>query len=217
MLRVYNLLLDAYGPQGWWPILNPETLECDYNGDAPKDDSERFEICVGAILTQNTSWKNVEKALAELKKSKLLSKEGVLGSDKLPELIHSAGYHNQKAKKLKVFAEFSGEITRANLLSLWGIGPETADSILLYAYGIPVFVVDAYTRRIFSRVGAIDPSASYDEIQHLFHRSLENDSRLFNEYHALLVEHAKRHCKSVPECQGCPINGLCRSFKKQKQ
>ena len=164
------------------------------------------------ILTQNTSWTNVEKALKELYDSGNLSRGRIraLPVGEIAGLIRSAGYFNQKAKKLKLLADFKGEITRENLLGIWGIGLETADSILLYAYQEPVFVVDAYTRRIFSRLGLVGTDVSYDDIQKVFHENLKKDVKIFKEYHALIVEHAKRHCRAKPECNGCPIAKFCK-------
>ena len=216
--RIFGLLLKEYGKQGWWPIVNPKTLLSEYRGDSPRNEDERFEIAVGAILTQNTSWKNVERALAGLKRASMLSKGKIkdMPTSDLAKIITSAGYYNQKAKKLKAFVGFRGELTRDNLLDIWGIGPETADSILLYAYAKPLFVVDAYTKRIFSRLGLAEEGVSYDSLQNLFHSSLDMDQKLFKEYHALIVEHAKRHCRTKPVCEGCPVNNQCRSFKKQK-
>lgn len=216
--QVYDSLLKSYGQQGWWPIVNDKTLICEYYTNAPKNKEEQFEIAVGAILAQNTSWKNVEKVLVELKRTGNLSKESIqeIPARKLAALIRSAGYYNQKARKLKLFSSFDKPVTRENLLDVWGIGPETADSILLYAYNKPVFVVDAYTKRIFSRVGLMNDNASYDDVQKIFHDNLSKDCKVFGEYHALLVEHAKRHCKTKPECDGCPINIHCRKFKNQK-
>lgn len=215
---IYYLLNKAYGTQGWWPIVSNNTLLCEYHTNPPKNESEQFEIAVGAILTQNTAWRNVEKVLGELKRTGNLSKERIrcIPKGKLSGLIRSAGYYNQKAKKLKLLAVFNKPVTRENLLDIWGIGPETADSILLYAYNKPVFVVDAYTKRIFSRVGLVNDNASYDDVQKIFHDNLSKDYEIFSEYHALLVEHAKRHCKTRPECDGCLINAHCRKFKNQK-
>ncbi len=208
----YVRLLTAYGPQGWWPLLsvtgsNP-TKTGSHDGYHPGDYSypktadQRFEICVGAILAQNTAWPNAEKALFALQKAGLLDarKMACAGEKTLAKRIRPAGYFNQKAKKLTLFSEFflnlDGKIpTRKALLALWGVGPETADSILLYAFGKPEFVVDAYTRRIGSGLGWFAPDASYDHIKTIFQNALKPDYRFFQEYHALLVEHAKRTAK----------------------
>lgn len=201
----YRDLFDRYGPQGWWP--GESVLEC----------------IMGAILTQNTSWLNVEKAIGNLKKANLVSIErlNLITTDELARLIRPSGYYNQKAVKIKTFIrfviqEYSGSLEqmfdeqsselRKKLLGIKGIGPETADSIMLYAGGIPVFVVDTYTYRILSRHGLVPENTSYQEIQELFMNSLERDSETFNEYHALLVKLGKEHCKkNSPLCEGCPL------------
>jgi len=216
--KIYQKLYDKYGPQGWWPLYNAKTGKFEYhkgNYDLPKTDAQKFEICVGAILTQNTSWKNVGKALIELKKSNMLNKDAIKKANEkiLASIIRSSGYHNQKAKKLKKIIEFldSGKsITRDNLLHVWGVGKETADSILLYAYKKPVFVIDAYTKRIISRL--VGKEFDYDGLQELFLINLEPDFKLFNEYHALLVEHAKNFCRKNPNCQSCFLRKDCKSF-----
>lgn len=210
LMQIYKALLKEYDYQGWWPISGK------YNpGDHsfPNTEHQKFEICIGAILTQNTSWLNVEKALKNL--AGLLNpvvmskvKESVIA-----KLIVPAGYFNQKAKKIKLFLEFleeKKEITRDNLLEVWGIGPETADSILLYAYKKPKFVIDSYTKRIMSRIGLCSKDVSYDELQNLFESKLKKDYKLFNEYHALLVEHAKQHCMTKPNCMDCCLIQLCQ-------
>ncbi|MEW6145134.1 MAG: endonuclease III domain-containing protein [Thermodesulfobacteriota bacterium] len=203
--KFYEELHRKFGPQGWWP--GESALEC----------------ILGAILTQNTSWKNVEKAIGNLKRENLISVEdlSLIKTDQLAGLIRPSGYYNQKAVKIKNFVsmlvnEFSGSldkmfavdksILREKLLSIKGIGPETADSILLYAGAIPVFVVDAYTWRVLTRHGIVPVETSYDEIQELFTDSLEKDAGVFNEYHALLVKLGKEHCrKREPLCAGCPL------------
>ena len=177
---------------------------------------------VGAILTQNTNWKNVETAISSLKTADMLDAEKIADCDevRLGELIRSSGFFNQKAVRLKSFCRFyldqGREIglkrldnPRQALLALNGIGPETADSMLLYALDIPVFVVDAYTKRIFSRLGMASASASYTEVQQLFHDHLDADAPLFNEYHALIVNHAKHHCRVKPVCTACPLFDVC--------
>ena len=143
---IYDELYEEHGPQGWWPINN----RYNKNNFSEKTEQEKFEISVGAILTQNTSWNNVKKALNKLRKNNRLNKEAIknISQEELAKLIISSGYNNQKAKKLKEFAEFNKKVTRENLLSIWGIGPETADSILLYAYNYPIFVIDTYTKRV---------------------------------------------------------------------
>lgn len=194
--KIYNSLLVSYGPQEWWPAGN------NFN---PRE----LEICVGAILTQNTNWKNVEKAIKNLKERNLLNKEAIQNTPEkeLASLIKPAGYYNQKAKKLKAFVKFEGEITRENLLNIWGIGPETVDSILLYAYNKPIFVIDAYTKRVINRLGYKEQT--YDELQTLFMENLPTDEKLFNEFHALLVQLGKNYCKTKPVCEKCPLRKEC--------
>lgn len=228
--EIYYALLDSFGYQGWWPLVshigtNP-TKTGSINGYHPNDYSlpqtsnEVFEICLGAILTQNTSWPNVEKALLNLKSlnaldNKLIQKISV---EQLKSAIRPAGYFNQKAKKIIAFTDFFSSLkgripSRDELCSIWGIGNETADSMLLYAFKSPIFVIDSYTKRIFSRIGLCKSDVSYEELQNLFNSSLENNFELFNEYHALLVELAKRHCtKSNPKCGYCPLGKLCRKI-----
>ncbi|MEK6776353.1 MAG: endonuclease III domain-containing protein [bacterium] len=206
LLKIYHTLHAHYGPQHWWPA------------------KSRFEVIVGAILTQNTNWKNVEKAIANLKAEDLVSPDAIhrVSRKKLSRLIRPSGYFNIKADRLKSFtdflmSEYGGSLKgmlrektvtlREKLLSVKGIGPETADSILLYAAGMPVFVVDAYTRRILSRHGLCEDKASYNQIQSLFMENLKPDVRMFNEYHALLVCAGKTQCASTPACPGCPLQG----------
>ena len=194
--NIYKTLQSAYGAQHWWPA------------------ESSFEMMVGAILTQNTSWTNVEKAITNLKKANALDASVIVSLDQadLCEMIRPAGFFIQKARYLKnigyFFLEFREYIATAScpdndiqrlrqlLLSLKGVGPETADSILLYAFNMPVFVIDAYTRRIFSRLGLISSTVTYAELQQYFHRHVVPDSKIYNEYHALIVRHAKTHCRS---------------------
>jgi endonuclease-3 related protein len=205
--EAFDRLLTRLGPQHWWP------------GETP------FEVVVGALLTQNTAWRNVERAIAALERAGALSAEGIaaLDEERLAELVRPSGYYRQKAARLKglvAFIEGEGGLEallarpapelREALLSVKGVGPETADSIVLYAAGKPAFVVDAYTRRIASRLGLCQPDASYDELQRLFASSLPEDVPLFNEYHALLVALGKDVClKREPRCDGCPLAELC--------
>lgn len=201
--KIYKILYKRFGPQHWWP------------GETP------FEVMVGAILTQNTAWKNVEKAINNLKKRNLLSPDGIynISIEKIAEIIKPSGFFNIKAKRLKSFISFFVEIyggdiekmkgdnnIREKLLSISGIGKETADSILLYALEIPVFVVDAYTKRVFSRHNIIKGDASYDEIQSAFKDALPEDVQIYNEYHALIVRLAKEYCRKKPLCDNCPLN-----------
>ena len=200
-------LYETYGPQGWWPILSARESAAgalrargyhplDYS--LPQQDLDRCEIAVGAILTQNTAWTNVEKAIQNLADADALTPKAIegLSDEALAALVRPAGYYNQKAKKLKIFAAFfrgqKGRIpSRDQLLALWGVGKETADSILLYAYHEPQFVVDAYSRRILSALGLVAPDASYDEMQQLFVKELKRDIIVYQEYHALIVAHGK--------------------------
>lgn len=210
LLAIYNSLYSEFGPRHWWP------------GDT------RIEIITGAILTQNTAWINVEKAIGGLKREKALSVSRLSGisEKKLAELIRPSGYYNIKANRIKNFLKFlntcySGSIDRMfetdlyelreKLLALKGIGKETADSILLYAGNKPIFVVDAYTKRILTRHGFITVDAKYEEIQSLFMDNLPGDSRLFNEFHALIVELGKSVCKAKkPLCNICPMRKIWR-------
>ncbi|HOT97021.1 MAG TPA: endonuclease III domain-containing protein [bacterium] len=208
LLAFYHQLLACYGPQGWWPLLDPPGESPSQSGsrgvyhpgnyDLPATPGQRFEICLGAILTQNTAWRSVEKALINLQQMKALRPEGLEAIDEslLKEAIRPSGYFNQKAKKIRTFARFFLALeertpSREELLALWGIGPETADSMLLYAFKVPTFVVDAYTRRVLIAAGWIGGTESYDAIKSMFENQLPRDLALFQEYHALLVEHAK--------------------------
>ncbi len=216
--RVYELLLEKFGPQGWWPVKSlAGERGFDDKGyhpgrfDIPSTDEERFEIIVGAILTQNTTWKNVENVLNLLLKDNLMSPRAIvdMGLEELALKIRSSGYYNQKAKKLRAISQFflsrsSGLVCpeRKELLEVWGVGKETADSILLYAFNYPIFVVDAYTRRFvlglnklwrydggesFVDENKLKNSRWYDTLQNLFHSCLSKDSIIFNEFHALIV------------------------------
>ena len=208
LLDIYQRLYGRYGPQGWWP------------GDGA------FETVVGAILTQNTAWTNAAKALANLKAADAFSPWAIraLPEAELAELVRSSGYFNAKTKKLKAMAaylEAQGDSLeqwrsrdpkelRAELLAVYGIGPETADDIVLYAAGLPSFVVDLYTRRIIARLGLEPAGGSYEAYQALFESNLPADAALFNEYHALLDRHAEETClKARPLCDGCCLLELC--------
>jgi len=197
----------AFGPQHWWP------------GESP------FEIAVGAILTQNTNWGNVEKVIENLKRDKALNTKSIHGMriHRLASLIKPAGYFNVKSKRLKAFMDFlmneyhgsmqrmgdeETQTLRMNLLRVHGIGPETADSILLYALEKPLFVIDAYTKRFLSRHGIMEHEKPYEEFQEFFHSSLKRDVKLFNEYHALFVRLGKTYCRKKPKCEGCPLKGI---------
>lgn len=210
---IYTNLYKLYGPRGWWPIISmADRLGFDSRGyhkgdySYPNNERQQFEIAIGAILTQNTSWLQAEKAALNLHRSNLLSPAAIAKAkiNKLADAIKPSGFFNEKAKKIKSFSKFYSALNnavpeRGELLSVWGIGPETADSILLYAYKVPTFVVDAYTRRILSALGLIDAAATYDEVKLLFERSIKpstqktQTTQIYQEYHALLVEHAKRY------------------------
>lgn len=204
LLKVYERLYKTFGPQHWWP------------GETP------FEVIVGAILTQNTNWGNVEKAISNLRTEAILSPEGLRDANHnhLAMLIKPSGYFNIKAGRLKHFIDYlykrhGGSLKkmfsldlmelRQELLQVKGIGPETADSILLYAGGYPVFVVDAYTVRIFQRLGILLEDVTYHEVQEIFMDTLNHDVDMFNEYHALIVSLGKELCKPKPRCEGCPL------------
>ena len=215
--KVYDLLLSEYGRQGWWPVTRRKGGEPEYLG-GPRDRRERFEVAVGAVLTQNTSWKNAAKAVSALSASEMIdpARLSKASHDRLARLIRSSGYYNQKARRLGILARYfleagDGPPDRESLLALEGIGPETADSILLYAFSRTFFVVDAYTNRLFSRLGVIRGNESYDRIRGLFEGSLERTPEIYNEYHALVVVQCKRVCRRMPVCSECPISTLCAS------
>ena len=217
--KIVTLLHDSYGPQGWWPLIMPgqNGLCCHYipdNSSRSLTNKEQFEIGVGAILTQNTNWTNAERALVSLITNGVLDPHILSSMDLslLAELIRPSGYFNQKAKKIKAFSQFFLENPlpiRDIWLSLWGIGPETVDDILLYAYDVPVFVIDIYTKRLFSRLGHCNESVSYNDLQVDVTKGLDKDILLYKEYHALIVRHAKEHCRKKPSCIGCPLQAYC--------
>lgn len=210
LMEIYQVLLDYFGPRGWWP------------GES------RQEIIIGAVLTQAVSWKNVEKAIVNLKQAGVLDFEVLanLEDARLAELIRPALYHRQKAKKLKLLTSFiieqfggnldlmfkqPADILRPQLLAVWGIGPETADSILLYAGNQLVFVVDAYTKRIFARLGLVDEDISYYQLQNFIQGQVIPQVEIYNEFHALLVALGARICKkTAPLCEKCPISNFCK-------
>jgi endonuclease-3 related protein len=201
----YRRLFERYGPQHWWPAEEP------------------FEVIIGAILTQSAAWTNVEKAINNLKNAGKLSPGAIrrLTEQKLAGLIYSCGYYNTKARKLKAFVEWFGEkyedsldklfdndirVIRNQLLGIYGIGEETADSIILYAGNLPIFVIDAYTRRIINRMGLAPRNDIYSAYQSLFMENLRTNAVMFNEYHALLVRLGKENCRKQPVCQDCCLN-----------
>lgn len=204
--EIYSKLLAANGKQRWWP------------GDSV------FEIMVGAVLTQNTAWTNVERAIANLAQVRALTPEAIVRAHprRLGKWLRPSGYFNIKSRRLKAMcrwligqggirkiARFPTDELRRALLAVHGIGPETADDILLYAFNRPVFVIDAYTRRIFSRLGMIKGSENYELLKRLFEESLEPDPQLFNEYHALIVIHGKNICRKKPRCDICVLASRC--------
>jgi endonuclease-3 related protein len=205
---VYSRLLGRYGPQHWWPA------------------KTAFEIMVGAVLTQATAWTNVEKAIANLERADVLTPEAIraLPSPELARLVYPSGFFNAKARKLKALCEYLGRAhdddieamsrleaaaLRDELLGVFGIGEETADAILLYALGHPAFVIDAYSRRTFGRLGLADASTSYADHQSLFTGNLPLDAGMFGEYHALIVRHGRETCKTRPLCAACPLLEVC--------
>ncbi|MDB9823007.1 endonuclease III domain-containing protein [Deltaproteobacteria bacterium] len=204
LLEMFDVMLNHFGPQHWWP------------GET------KFEVMVGAILTQNTNWNNVEKAIRNLKTKNLLSIEALhlISKSSLADNIRPAGYYNIKAGRLKnlinfIIEKFDGDIAcflgqktdelRKGLMSINGVGHETADSILLYAADRPVFVIDTYTHRILNRHGLVDDHAAYFDLQELFKDSLPEDTVLFNEFHALIVRTGKEYCRRKPRCNICPL------------
>ncbi len=212
---VYDRLYRVYGPQHWWPAQTP------------------FEVITGAILTQSAAWSNVEKAIGNLKEANALSPKALrdLPEAKLAQLIFPSGYYNAKARKLKAFAEWLGREyddsldrlfsldipqLRLKLLAVHGIGEETADSIILYAGNKPVFVIDAYTRRITGRLGLAPRCKDYKDYQKLFMENLPPDQAVYNEYHALLVRLGKETCRKKPLCRQCCLKTSCLTFKNPR-
>jgi endonuclease III related protein len=208
LLSVYRRLRRVHGHAGWWPA------------------ATAFEVCVGAILTQNTAWSNVEKSLTALRNRGLLSYARLrrVPPSRLESHIRSSGVFRVKARRLRAFLDFLGreyggrvarmrreepQALRQKLLAVHGIGPETADSIALYAASQPLFVVDAYTRRIFTRLGVLQGGESYEAVQRVFMDALPRDASLYNDYHAQIVRLAKEYCRTRPRCERCPLNGVC--------
>jgi endonuclease-3 related protein len=204
--QVYRRLLKHHGNQHWWPADSP------------------FEVMVGAILTQNTAWLNVEKAIDNLKAADCLDPQQIVARphDELAELLRPSGYFNIKTRRLQAFCQWlldeGGEhrlrehdtvLMRDKLLSVYGIGPETADDMVLYAFGRPVFVIDAYTRRLFSRLGIVSGDETYESLRRTFESRLDGDADLYNEYHALIVLHGKDICKVKPRCESCCLAEKC--------
>ncbi|MBU5678853.1 MAG: endonuclease [Candidatus Aenigmatarchaeota archaeon] len=213
LIKIYDILLNHFGRQNWWPIIGSKK-------------TKRLEIIIGAILTQNTSWKNVEKAIKNLVEKRLINREKIIKikEEELENIIKPCGYYRQKAKRLKeTLKRIKGNVTREKLLKINGIGKETCDAILLYAYEKPYFVIDAYTRRILERTGILKNAfkMGYDELQRFFHENLPKDIEVYKEYHALLDELAKNYCKKKsPLCEKCPIAAICdfcMSFKSKNK
>lgn len=214
LMDVYKRMFRQYGKQHWWPA------------------GTRFEVMVGAVLTQSAAWSNVEKAMASLNAAGALSPKVLrrLPLEQLAQLVYSSGYYNQKSRKLKaltdylyrsfqddieIMAQDETESLRENLLSVYGIGEETADTILLYALGKPIFVIDAYTRRIFCRLGVGPKVRRYSTYQHFFEHNLPSDHKLFGEYHALIVRHAVEVCRKKPLCQKCCLLEICPTGRQK--
>jgi endonuclease-3 related protein len=206
LLDLYQHMLDSYGARHWWPA------------------DSAFEVAVGAVLTQNTNWTNVERAIDNLRAAEALSLQVMLSLriPQLAELIRPSGYYNIKAQRLRSLCEFLDETgglnglkarplrtARQALLSIKGIGPETADDILLYALDLPVFVIDSYTRRLLKRLGLAQGSESYETLRQGFEKALPRDVALYKQYHALIVEHAKVACRKAPLCGKCCLSAAC--------
>ena len=205
---VYHRLRECHGPQKWWPADTP------------------FEVMVGAILVQRTTWTNASRAIDNLKSVGKLSSRAIreTGDEELQEIIRPTGFFRTKSRKLRALSEFLGERygdsfeamskrpdgeLRDELLSIYGVGDETADDIMLYAFGRPSFVVDAYARRVFGRLGLVNPKLKYADIQSVFQDGIPRDVALYSEYHALIVMHGKDVCKTRPVCSGCPLDSVC--------
>ncbi len=210
VLQLFKVLQNHYGPCNWWPAETP------------------FEVVVGAILTQNTNWNNVETAITNLRQANALTANAIiqLPRNDLEQLIRPSGFFRQKAERLKLFCQYldnhyQGKLQqflqqdinplRKELLALKGIGPETADSILLYAGQLPSFVVDAYTIRLLSRLDILTGTEKYPQIREFFMDNLPTDVQLYNEYHALIVNHCKKFCRKRPICDNCPCQTFCRN------
>lgn len=210
LMGLYDGMLGAYGEQEWWPA------------------DSAFEVAVGAVLTQNTNWSNVERAIANLKGADVLDQQALLAltHEQLADLIRPSGYYNIKAQRLRALLEYLDRVggleslaqaelgaARQGLLSVKGVGPETADDILLYALGLPVFVIDAYTRRILFRMGLAQGAESYEELRQGFESVLPADAGLFKQYHALVVQHAKDACRKQPVCRDCCLKESCPQLR----
>ena len=205
---LYDRLLEYYGPQHWWPADSP------------------FEVMVGAVLVQSTAWRNVEYAIDNLKTAGSMSPAAIrdMSHEALEQLVRPSGFYRVKARRLRSLCEYLGESfadsieamngrptgeLRSELLAVYGIGEETADDILLYALNRPIFVIDAFTRRIFQRLGLCQQDSRYSDVQQMFHDRLPRDATLFNEYHALIVRHGNTTCRKTPDCANCPLLSAC--------
>ncbi len=211
LLNLYHLLKTQHGTLRWWPADTP------------------FEVALGAILTQATAWRNVEKAIGNLKAADVFTPEQIhaISQDELEELLRPSGYYKMKTKKVRAYVEhimkrpmqvmFKQDVPelRDELLSIYGVGPETADSIILYAAEKPSFVVDTYTYRLISRLGWVEGNFHYERLRALFMDNLSHDVDLFNEYHALIVRHGARVCKKTPQCDACNMQTNCTFFLRK--
>ena len=222
---IYQTLLEEYGTQGWWPLFNvngdEESVGPFYHPNDysyPRNRNQKFEIAVGAILTQNTSWRNATKALVKLYKKNLLQpvKLERLKVNKLIDIIRSAGFFRRKSKSLKniskYFLEENPNLNRKKLLNAWGIGKETADSILLYAFKKNYFIVDAYTKRIISRLNIVEDAKldEYESFRKVIEKNIPSKTEIYQEYHALFVKHAKKYCRKTPVCRRCVLKEHCQ-------
>ncbi len=214
---IYESLLELYGRRGWWPVTPGCGVDVrPHYGVRVRTEKQKLEIVLGAILTQNTTWKNAEKAIINLNEKAMIDRKILekMEIEKLAQTIRPAGYFNQKARKIREFLKYDGPINREGLLSIWGLGPETVDSILLYAYNHPEFVVDAYTTRFLLHHGLIDKNYTYNNIKQLFQKSLSYEYEnsllvdVYKEYHALLVEHGKRYYSRKPYGISDPISNI---------
>jgi len=225
--EIFAHLYEHYGPQGWWPVTRegsetPQYIKSNYER---RSREEQLEIIIGAILTQNTSWKNAEIALMNLNTKNLMNLDvlAAISETNLGEIIRASGYYNQKAKKIQTIVAFLKKESlaklekltipelRTKLLTVKGIGNETADSIILYAFNGLAFVIDSYTKRIFARIGLSNESIAYTDLQKQFETNIPENVALYNEYHALIVSLAKEHCKKEPSCSLCPIKHSCKT------
>ena len=232
-MKLYSILLNHYGEQGWWPLpAHSDSPGFDGRGYripgttrrilAPQD---RFSVILGTVLTQNTNWNNAERALINLHKAGIFLPGDLnkFAPEELEELIRSSGYYRQKANRIKRVAEALAPWLHSSaaavpqrdfLLAINGVGRETADSILLYAFDVPVFIADLYTRRFSARLAGEVKLGNYEEVRNRYEKDLNPDVYIYAEYHALIVRHGKEHCAAWPKCAGCPCRGFCRTAEK---